>query len=248
MRTVMVYVHGLWLNGWESVLLRQTIVAAVELRRRCRSTIPRSEPDSRRMRCARGGSRLDSRPTRCTSLVTVWEVWSFWSCSRCCMLAGVARGRHAYRPAASCCSVLRFAAAALPAISRCCRSAGACSVSRPTRRCCRSASGNGSVTRARHHRGHGSRGVRAASWVHSTRPATARCWSRRRTGRGKAAFLVCARRTRAWCIRRSRAPGGGLFARGAFRGRKAEVGEAVRQGKARIIASDEAAIEKRRIA
>ncbi len=202
------------------------IVAAVELHDRCRSRMHRSEPASRRMfarsRGFLGGLHADALAPR-------WPQYGRLGDSRALREPrGTERScsRRRCRRAGSCCSALRFAAAAPPAISRSFRSAGACSVSRLTKHCSRSAIGNGAVSAS-------SASSRApcpwasdASWGLSMRPAMARCWSRRRICPGRSSISACARHTPGM-VYSQRTPvarrGVGLFpAGGALRGRKAE--------------------------
>jgi hypothetical protein len=186
-RTVVVYVHGLWLNGWESLLLRQRLSRQLDCTR-CRSRTPRSGRGSCECSARSRHSSHGCMPTLCTWWATAWAVPLFSSYSRARW--HVALPPHAgdrFRRAGSCCSAPRFEAAAPPAISRSFASAGACSASRRTKRYSPSAIGNGAAPRELGIIAGTCPWASGASWGLSTLRAMGRYWSRRRISRGEAA-------------------------------------------------------------
>ena len=219
-RTVVVYVHGLWLNGWESLLLRQRLSRQLELHRAVVPLFLGRRGTGGECARARGVSRADCEADALHLVghsmggLVILELFESAP-----LRGALPRARRRCRRAASCCSALRFAAAAPPAISRSCLSAGASSVCTAHEALLpeRDRQWRGGA-RARHHRRHRAGGLRP---LHGTfRRAERRHGAGRgdASGRGEAALCPCARRTPAWCIRpKSRARRRPFCARGVSR-------------------------------
>ena len=145
MRTVVVYVHGLWLNGWESLLLRRRL--SLELN--CETRSFRYSSVGVGLREMRRRSRRPSRNSpdnlhlvgHSMGGLVILELFERWY--------GSDDGRGAaqlFRRDVSCCSVLLCGAASRREISRNGHSGAASWDSLLMRYCCRSATDGGRVS------------------------------------------------------------------------------------------------------